>query len=265
MVQLDHLLQETIRIARLAGSKIKELRDSDALTEDMKGGIELVTNADLISNDIIKSEILKLYPDHLFLSEEDTERNYDIEKPTWIIDPIDGTVNFANGHQMASVSIAYAENNGVRAGVVYNPFMGELFYAAEGIGAFLNGRPIRVKDVSVLKSCLVATGFPYIRSKEDVCDIFTRMEKLLPNIGDFRRLGSAALDICWVACGRLHCYYEAHLSPWDVAAARLIAKEAGAALGYFKDPADTLPDDIRSHNLIVSTPNVFEELKHFLV
>ncbi len=88
---------------------------------------------------------------------------------------------------------------------------------------------------------LVATGFPYVREKEDVRDIFARMEKLLPNIGDFRRLGSAALDICWVACGRLHCYYEAHLSPWDVAAARLIAKEAGASIGFFKDPADTSP------------------------
>ena len=105
---MEQLLHNTIRIARLAGAKIKELRDKGALTEDMKGGVELVTNADLISNDIIKSEIHRLYPGHEFLSEEDTDRNYDIEKPTWIIDPIDGTVNFANGHQMAAVSVAYA-------------------------------------------------------------------------------------------------------------------------------------------------------------
>jgi myo-inositol-1(or 4)-monophosphatase len=85
------------------------------------------------------------------------------------------------------------------------------------------------------------------------------------NIRDFRRLGSAALDICWVACGRLQCYYEAYLNPWDVAAARIIAKEAGAAVGYFKPPADTLPDDIRCDTLIVSAPKVFEELKSFLI
>ncbi len=262
---MEQLLQEAMRIARLAGAKIKELRDADALTEDMKAGVELVTNADLISNDIIKSEIHKLWPDHEFLSEEDTVRNYDIKKPTWIIDPIDGTVNFANGHQMAAVSIAFAENDAVRAGVVYNPFMHELFCAAENSGAFLNGNPIRVKDVSTLKTCLVATGFPYVRTKADTREIFARMERLLLNIGDFRRLGSAALDICWVACGRLQCYYEAHLSPWDVAAARLIAKEAGAAVGYFKPPADTLPDDIRCDNLIVSSPTVFEELKQLLI
>lgn len=262
---MDLILQEMIRIARLAGAKIKELRDNDLLTQDMKYGIELVTNADLIANDIIKSEALKLYPDHLFLSEEDTERSYKLEKPTWIIDPIDGTVNYANGHQMACVSIAYADNYEVRAGVVYNPFMDELFYASENAGAFLNGNKIEVKDVSTLKTCLIATGFPYIRSKDDTHEIFRRMEKLLPNIGDFRRLGSAALDICWVACGRLQGYYEAQLNAWDVAAARLIAKEAGAAIGYFKEPDDALPDSIRCNNIIVSSPKVFDALKSLLL
>lgn len=264
MVQINHLLQAAIRIARHAGAKIKELRDDGVLTEDMKGGVELVTNADLISNEIIKSEIQKLYPDHQFLSEEDTDRNDDINKPTWVIDPIDGTVNYANGHQMAAVSIAYAENNAVRAGVVYNPFMDELFYASENSGAFLNGRPIRVKDMTDLKSCLVATGFPYVGSKDDIRAIFARMERLLPHIRDFRRLGSAALDICWVACGRLQCYYEGHLNPWDVAAARIIAKEAGASIGYFMAPDDTLPDSIRCNNLIVSSPGVYMKLESFL-
>lgn len=116
-----------------------------------------------------------------------------------------------------------------------------------------------------MKSCLVATGFPYVRKKGNIRDIFARMERLMLNIRDFRRLGSAALDICWVACGRLQCYYEAYLNPWDVAAARIIAKEAGAAVGYFKPPADTLPDDIRCDTLIVSAPKVFEELKSFLI
>jgi myo-inositol-1(or 4)-monophosphatase len=262
---LNQILHETIRIARLAGARVKELRDNDALTLDMKGGVELVTNADIEANEIIKSEILKLWPGHEFISEEDKERNYALEKPTWIIDPIDGTVNFANGHFMSAISIAYAEDREVRAGVVYNPFLDEIFYAAEGSGAFLNGRPIHVGDVTNLKSCLVATGFPYVKLREDVHDLFARMERLLPNIGDIRRLGSAALDICWVACGRLQCYYEGHLNAWDVSAARLIAKEAGAAVGYFKEPDDDLPDSIRSNNLIVSGPKVYEELKRLLM
>jgi myo-inositol-1(or 4)-monophosphatase len=262
---LTDILQETIRIARRAGAEVKKLRDENALTEDLKGGVELVTNADLIANDIIKSEVYALFPDHEFLSEEDTGRNTSLDKPTWIVDPIDGTVNFAAGHFMSAISIAYAEEHAVRVGVVYNPFLDELFYAAEGAGAFLNGAPIRVKNVRELKRCLVATGFPYVKNADEVHEIFRRMERLLPNIGDIRRLGSAALDICWVACGRLQCYYEQSLNAWDVAAARLIAREAGATIGYFKEPDDDLPDDIRSNNLIVSSPAVYDELKGWLV
>ncbi len=259
---MEQLLKETIRIARLAGEKIKQLRDEDALTEDMKYGVELVTNADLISNDIIKSEIHKLYPNHMFLSEEDTERNYDLHKPTWVIDPIDGTVNYANGHFMAAVSIAYADAGRVRAGVVYNPFLDELFYAAEGAGAYLNGRRIGVKDTDDLATCLIATGFPYV--KHDVKTLTERIERVLPHIRDIRRLGSAALDICWVACGRLQGYYEATLSAWDVAAAKLIAREAGAAVGYFKASNDSTPESIRSDHLIITSPKVFDALRELL-
>lgn len=262
---MDTKLQETMRIARLAGARVKKLRDENQLTEDVKYGVELVTNADLIANDMIKEEILKLFPGHAILSEEDTDRASDIDKPTWIIDPIDGTVNYANGHQMAAVSIAYAEKGAVRLGVVYNPFMDELFYAGENAGAFMNGRKINTKDVQTLKTCLIATGFPYVKNKDVVHDIFRRMERLLPNIGDIRRLGSAALDICWVAMGRLQGYYEGHLNPWDVAAARIIAKEAGATIGYFKEPEDDIPDSIRCDNLVISSPKIFEEFKRLLV
>ena len=260
---MEQLLKETIRISRLAGERIKQLRDEDALTEDMKYGVELVTNADLISNDIIKSEIQKLYPDHTFLSEEDTERNYDLGKPTWVIDPIDGTVNYANGHFMAAVSIAYADEGRVRAGVVYNPFLDELFYAAEGVGAYLNGRRIGVKDTDDLGTCLIATGFPYV--KDDVKTLTERIERVLPHIRDIRRLGSAALDICWVACGRLQGYYEATLSAWDVAAAKLIAREAGATVGYFEASDDNTPESIRSDHLIITSPKVFDALRELLV
>lgn len=261
---MEKILQEIISIAKRAGGKIKELREENSLTESLKYGYELVTNADLIANELIKSEILSLYPGHEILSEEDPERREQtLENPTWIIDPIDGTVNYANGHFQAAVSIAYAVGGKVRVGVVYNPFLDELFYAAEESGAYLNGRSIRVKDVSDLGACLIATGFPYV--KNNVGEITGRIERLLPHIRDIRRLGSAALDICWVACGRLQGYYEGHLNPWDVAAARLIAAEAGAAQGYFKEPNDALPDSIRCNNLIVSSPKVFTALKSFLI
>lgn len=260
---MNELLKETIRIAKLAGTRIKEIRENNALTEDLKYGVELVTNADIISNELIKNEILRLFPGHEILSEEDPERHFTLESPTWIIDPIDGTVNYANGHHMAAVSIAYAEAYRVRAGVVYNPFLDELFYAAEGEGAFLNGHEIRIKNTEALDTCLVATGFPYVKDNGE--EIMDRIGRVWPRVRDIRRLGSAALDICWVACGRLQAYYEGQLNPWDVAAARLIAKEAGAAIGYFKDPDDTIPESIRCNNLIVSSPKVFEELKEILV
>jgi myo-inositol-1(or 4)-monophosphatase len=262
---MDTLLKETIRIARLAGLKIKEMRDSGSLTEGLKDGVELVTNADLAAHDIIRNEILRLYPDHDILSEEDSvQGTHALLGSTWIVDPIDGTVNYANGHFMSAISIAYAENRKTRVGVVYNPFLDELFYAAENTGAFLNGHPIHVKDASRLNECLVATGFPYVR--DTVPDIVRRLESVLPHVRDIRRLGSAALDICWVACGRLQGYYEASLHIWDAAAGLLIAKEAGAAIGQFKeDPENPLPVGLRSDNLIVTSPGVFDELKALLM
>ena len=262
---METKLRETIRIARLAGGKAKKLRDGNQLTEDLKYGVELVTNADFAANDLIKEEIIRLFPDHNILSEEDPVRDYDIRRPTWIIDPIDGTVNYANGHFMVAISIAYAENGAVRLGVVYNPFLDELFYAAEKSGAYLNGRKISVKDAASLKSCLIATGFPYRKNKDDIHEIFVRMERLLPHIRDIRRMGAAALDICWVAAGRLQGYYEGQLNPWDVAAARLIAREAGASIGYYKAPVDGTADSIRSNHLVISSPKVFAELKELLV
>ncbi len=256
-------LQHAIRIARLAGARVKEMRDGGALTENLKGGIELVTNADLAANDIIKSEIRRQFPSHDIYSEEDTDgRTHTLDGPTWIVDPIDGTVNYASGHFMAAVSIAYADAREVRAGVVYNPFLDELFHAEKGAGAYLNDKKIQVKDVADLGECLVATGFPYEKSARAV--LARRLASVLPEVRDLRRLGSAALDLCWVACGRLQGYYEGHLHAWDVAAGRLIAKEAGARIGYYVEPADGLPDDIRCDNLVVSSPKVFDTLKNLL-
>jgi len=260
---MNELLENTIRIAKLAGARIKEMRNAKSFTEQLKYGLELVTSADIAANEIIISEILKAYPGHKIISEESVNDSFSIHEPTWVIDPIDGTVSYANNHYQVGVSIAYAHHGQVELGVVYNPFLDELFYAEKGKGAFLNGEKIHVKEVHALSECLIATGFPYV--KDNMAAITVKLTNLLPEIRDVRRLGSAALDMCWVACGRLQGYYEGSLSPWDLAAALLIAKEAGALAGHYQPhPSTGLAGDLDGKNLMVSSPGVFEKLKEIL-
>lgn len=250
---------EAIRIAQLAGVKIKELREHKQYSESLKYGYELVTTADLVSNELIKTEISRMFPNHNLLSEEDSEqKDLSIQEPTWIVDPIDGTVGYANDHYQVAVSIAFAVENKVRVGVVYNPFLDEMFYASDGYGAFLNDKPIKVKDVSDLKQCVIGTGFPHKR--DDIRDVISLLENILPKVRDIRRLGSPALDICWVACGRMQGFYEGKLHPWDVAAAKLIAIEAGAKTGYYSTKQNMfVPDCINGDSIIVSSPGIFDE------
>lgn len=258
---MESIRIEAVRIAQLAGKKIKELRETKNYQESLKNGYELVTTADLISNEIIKSEIKSLFPQHHLLSEEEAEqKDLSIQEPTWIVDPIDGTVGYSNDHYQVAVSIAFAVENRVRVGVVYNPFLDELFYATEGHGAFLNNKPIKVKDVYDLKECVIGTGFPHKR--DDIANIIEMLKNILPNVRDIRRLGSPALDICWVACGRMQGFYEEELSPWDVAAAKLIAAEAGASTGYYHVEQNThVPDCINGNCVIISSPKIFDEFR----
>ncbi len=261
---MTETLDHAIRIAKLAGATIKQMREEHAFTEQLKYGLELLTSADIASNDLIISEIRKAYPTHHIISEESPNDSFSIDEPTWIIDPIDGTVSYANGHYHACVSIAYAERGQVVIGVVYCPFVDELFHAVKAAGSFLNGKPIHVKEVTQLSECLVATGFPYVR--DNVPELTTYIARILPHIRDLRRLGSAALDYCWVACGRLQAYYEGSLSPWDMAAGRLIAIEAGATVGHYdykRNPED-LPEDILGRHIIAASPGVYAQLVHTL-
>lgn len=256
--------REAIRIARLAGAKIKELRKNKQYQESLKDGYELVTTADLISNDLIKTEISKIFPDHHFVSEEDNfHKEISIQAPTWIIDPIDGTVGYANNQYQVAVSIAFAVENEVRVGVVYNPFLNEMFYACKNYGAFLNNKLIKVKDVDNLKDCVIGTGFPHKR--DNIRGVIAILEKILPKVRDIRRLGSPALDICWVACGRMQGFYEGKLHPWDVAAAKLIAIEAGAKTGYYVTGKKMIiADCLNGNSIIVSSPGVFDEFQKIL-
>jgi myo-inositol-1(or 4)-monophosphatase len=261
---MKSIKSEAIRIAQLAGIKIKELREKKQYNESLKDGYELVTTADLISNDVIKTEVSRIFPDHRLLSEEDSEhKDLSIQKPTWIIDPIDGTVGYSNDHYQVAVSIAFAVENKVRVGVVYNPFLNEMFYASEGTGAFLNNKPIKVKSVCDLKQCVIGTGFPHKR--DNIQDVIELLKAVLPKVRDIRRLGSPALDICWVACGRMQGFYEGKLHPWDVAAAKLIAIEAGAKVGYYSTKQNTIISDcLNGDSIIVSSPGIYEEFHKIL-
>jgi myo-inositol-1(or 4)-monophosphatase len=193
---------------------------------------DLVTEADHASEKAIFKIIQQNHPDHFILSEEtgSIPTNSNIK---WIIDPIDGTINFANGIPICCVSIGVEEDGEMLMGAVYNPFMKELFFAEKGKGATLNDQPIHVSDKdNLLTSCLV-TGFPYqyLDSENGPLQIF---EKLIRKAIPVRRLGSAALDLCWTAAGRFDGFYEHKLQAWDSAAGFLIVQEAGGVVTDLK-------------------------------
>ncbi len=198
---------------------------------DKKGRIDLVTEADLASEKAVVDTIRAHFPDHAILSEE-SGRSGKNDHATWIIDPLDGTTNFAHNLPVFAVSIAYAEDGVVRHGTILNPARGELFQASTGQGASLNGRPIRVSNVSRLDSALLMTGFPYDLDKT-LDAILERLKTCLATVQGVRRPGAAALDLCDVACGRCEGFWEERLKPWDTAAGALIVSEAGGRVTDF--------------------------------
>jgi len=213
-----------------------------------KGVIDLVTEMDHRSEALLLEAIRRRFPTHRVLAEESGGLAGD-DGDLWFVDPLDGTVNYAHGVPIFSVSIAYAHRGEVQLGVVYDPLRDECFAARRGGGAFLNGEPIQVSAVDDLDQSLLVTGFPY--------DIRTNPENNLDWFATFalrtqgvRRLGSAALDLCYVAAGRFDGYWEIRLKPWDVAAGGLIAAEAGARVTNLHGGADYLspPQSILAAN-----------------
>ena len=200
---------------------------------EKKGAIDLVTEADLASERAIVDIIVKAFPDHTVVAEESGTRPGS-DTYCWLIDPLDGTTNFAHGIAIFAVSIAFLKNGTPVVGVVLNPVTGELFEATAGKGAFLNGRPISVSLTRQLADSLLVTGFPY-NLKEMLDPLMERLTRCLDAGRGVRRLGAAALDLCFVACGRFDGFWEQNLKPWDTAAGKVIAEEAGARLTDFND------------------------------
>ena len=218
-------LGEIEGIARQAGNILVEGFTRKKLI-DMKGEIDLVTEVDREAEKFIVGEIKTKFPGQQIIAEESGEHSLGGEA-SWYIDPIDGTTNFAHGLPIFAVSIGYAWEGEVQLGVVYNPAQDELFSAEKGKGAWLNGRPIKTAESKELSRSLLVTGFPYDRftNPDNNLDYFN---KFALSVRGIRRLGSAALDLCSVACGRVDGYWEIRLEPWDIAAGVLIAREAGA-------------------------------------
>lgn len=224
-----------------------------------KGEINLVTEMDRLSEKMVVDAILNVYPDHGILAEEETN----IENGSgflWIIDPLDGTTNYAHGYPSFSVSIGLERSGDVVVGVVYDPMMDELFSAIRGQGAFLNGKPIAVSKNDILIRSLLATGFPYDRavSKENNLNYFNA---LIMASQEIRRSGSASLDLCAVAAGRLDGYWELKLHPRDVAAGSLIVQEAGGTVSDLSGTRFSIRDkelvasNGRIHGLMVDQLN----------
>ena len=222
-----------------------------------KGTIDLVTEADLASESAIIETITAAFPDHAILAEESGKQAGSGGR--WIIDPLDGTTNFAHNLPLYCVSIAFAVDEEIRAGFVLAPMLGELFVAVLDQGARLNGEPIGVSATKTLADSLLVTGFPY--DHQTIFEpLMARFSRCLSASRGVRRLGSAALDLCYVANGRFDGFWEQHLKPWDTAAGFLIATEAGARTTVFSGA----PYAIEKDEIVSTNGAIHDELLNLL-
>ena len=229
---MEELKKVLLEATHEAGKIIQSYFNGTFVINHKEGINNLVTEVDHLAEQKIISVIKATYPTHSIIGEESGE-NIQLSDYQWVIDPIDGTVNFAHGIPLCCVSIGLLLNGSVLMGAVYNPMMNELFFAEKGKGATLNGKPIKVSAKSDFKTAFLVTGFPYKwpeNSLEHPVKVFERM--VLEGL-PIRRLGSAAIDLCWVACGRFDGFWEYNLSAWDVAAGYLIVLEAGGTITDF--------------------------------
>jgi myo-inositol-1(or 4)-monophosphatase len=263
----SYLITIALEAAAKGAAVAKTQRENLDVSVSFKGDRNLVTTADIAAEKEIIAAIKSHFPEHRILAEESAQTFSPEEYGTgyvWVIDPIDGTTNYAHGHYHVGISIACALNGEVVAGVVVAPFLNETFSATKGGGAFLNQKPIRCTDTDSVEQALITTGFPYNRS--NIHNICARIERVARICRDVRRLGAASLDICWVACGRIDAYFEETLNPWDGAAGCLIAREAGAAIGHYKYDSDTqkltarYPRDLFVDNIVVAPPKLLPKL-----
>jgi myo-inositol-1(or 4)-monophosphatase len=259
---LDAILAEAERAARAAGDVLlAHLGRIDRADVGSKSAArDLVTVADVAAERELVTRLRRAFPDHAIEAEEEVHDAQDVNgapaRPRWFLDPLDGTVNFVHGIPVFSVSMALYVGAEPLVAVVHAPKLGETFTARRGGGAFLDGRPVRVSDCARIADAVLATGFPY-RRNELPNDNVANFDALILRIRGIRRMGSAAVDLAYVAAGRLDGYWELHLAPHDVAAGALLVREAG---GLVRDIAGG-EDWLRGKNVVAAGAGIFEELR----
>ena len=247
-------LSDLERLAREAGSILRAGYSKEHQV-NYKGVIDLVTEVDHQSEAFLLGEIKTQFPDHHIVAEESGVTQGD-DQHSWFVDPLDGTVNYAHNIPIFCVSLGYASQGTLILGAVYDPMRDEMFMAERGKGAYLNDRPLRVSAVTELQKSLLVTGFPYDawNTRQDNFANFVHFAKLTQGV---RRLGSAALDLCYVAAGRFDGFWEMSLKPWDVAAGGLICEEAGANITNVSGTGDYISPP---QSVIASTPGIHAQI-----
>ena len=253
---LNVIFQSLHKITR---NILRDYGEIENLQVSTKGPGDFVSSADKRTEKIIIDELLKAHPDYGILSEESGVINEKNKTNKWIIDPIDGTSNFLNGIPQFAISVGYEEEGDIQCGVIFNPIMNEMFCAEKGNGAYLNNTRIRVSNKKQLRDSLIVTGGPKGSSK--IKDkIFSEYIVVSKNVSNVRKLGSAALDIAYVACGRFDGYWQRELNYWDIAAGLIILREAGGFIEFF--------DNNKNHplekNILATNSKIHNEFKELI-
>ncbi len=261
-MKLDIITKNTVDLAKTVGRFIQQ--EADKFSEkdvEIKGKHNFVTYVDKTAEKMLVKELKKIVPDAGFIAEEDQSLEKK-ERLNWIVDPLDGTTNFIHSVPLYSISIALADRNEIIAGVVYEINLDEAFYAWKNSAAYLNGKEIHVSKKQRVDDALIATGFPYYDYSllDNYLDFF---KDLLKNSSGIRRLGSAAVDLAYVAAGRFDIFYEYGLNPWDVAAGAIIVNQAGGKVSDFKNNDNFLfgKEIIATNNMVHK--EFIEKLKNY--
>ena len=242
-------------------SLIRDFGEIENLQVSSKGPGDFVSSADKRAEKLIIDELQKAHPDYGIVAEESGIINKDNKQKRWIIDPIDGTINFLNGIPHFAISIGYEEDNEIKCGVIFDPIKNEMFCAEKGNGAYLNNSRIRVSNKKKLIDALLVTGGPKHSSKikEEIFSEFINVSKKVH--APIRKFGSAALDIAYVACGRFDGYWQKEINYWDIAAGIIIIKEAGGFIDFFEqDNKASL-----KKNILASNSNIHDELSDLII
>lgn len=256
------MLNTAVKAARRAASIINRASfDIDRIQVSTKSHNDFVTEVDKAAEQAIIEVLTTAYPDHAILAEESgaSSNLHDDNENVWIIDPLDGTTNFIHGFPQYCVSIALQQKGQITQAVVYDPTRNDLFTASRGAGAYLNEKRIRVSRRDRMAESLIGTGFPF-RGTEGLDEYMKMFRVMTEKCAGLRRPGAAALDLAYVACGRLDGFFEKGLQPWDAAAGSLLISEAGGIVGDFRGESDYL----YKGNVIAGTPKIFAQMVNVL-